>query len=53
MGDFGFSPKGASFDVTEIGWAYGPAMTDLNNDGWLDIFATAGFVSRSRDEPDG
>lgn len=52
-GDLNFSPNGEEFDLTEVGWAYGPAMVDLNNDGWLDIYATSGFVSRSRLEPDG
>ena len=36
-----------------VGWAYGPAFVDLDNDGWLDLYATAGFVSQNRNEPDG
>jgi hypothetical protein len=39
--------------VAAVGWAYGPCLADLDNDGWLDIYATAGFVSRDRTEPDG
>jgi hypothetical protein len=39
--------------VADAGWAYGAVLADLDNDGWLDIHATAGYVSRSRTEPDG
>jgi hypothetical protein len=39
--------------VAAVGWAYGPCLADLDNDGFLDVFATAGYMSRSRDEPDG
>jgi len=28
-------------------------LADFNNDGWLDIFATAGYMSRDRNKPDG
>ena len=28
-------------------------MADLDNDGWLDIYATCGFISQDRNEPDG
>ena len=48
-----FERIGLSFSVADVGWSYGPAMADLNNDGWLDIYATCGFISRSRDDPDG
>ncbi len=48
-----FDRVGPELDITEIGWAYGPAMFDLNNDGLLDIYATAGFVSRDASKPDG
>ncbi|MBI4410354.1 MAG: CRTAC1 family protein [Gemmatimonadetes bacterium] len=27
------------------GWSYGAQFGDLNNDGWLDLFVTNGFVS--------
>jgi enediyne biosynthesis protein E4 len=33
------------------GWGCG--LVDLDNDGWLDLYATAGFISRDRDKPDG
>jgi hypothetical protein len=39
--------------VNAVGWAYGPALADLDNDGWLDIFATAGQISQDRSKPDG
>jgi hypothetical protein len=53
LGGLKFERMGAALHVADVGWAYGPAMVDLNNDGWLDIFATCGFMSRSRDDPDG
>jgi hypothetical protein len=48
-----FEQKGTEWQVNDAGWAYGAALVDLDNDGWLDIYATAGFISRSRSEPDG
>lgn len=39
--------------VSAVGWAYGPALPDLDGDGLLDIHSTCGFASFSRDEPDG
>ena len=39
--------------VNGVGWAYAPAMVDLDGDGWLDIYATTGFLSFSREKPDG
>jgi hypothetical protein len=39
--------------VAAVGWAYGPALVDLDGDGLLDIHATCGFASFSRHEPDG
>ncbi len=53
LGGLKFERIGRDLQVADVGWAYGPAMADLNNDGWLDIFATCGFISRSRDDPDG
>jgi hypothetical protein len=52
-GDFKFSEVGRAFQVHDVGWAWGTALADLNNDGWLDIYATAGFMSRDRTKPDG
>jgi hypothetical protein len=48
-----FEQKGLEWQVADAGWAYGPALVDLDNDGWLDIYATCGYISRSRTEPDG
>lgn len=53
LGDHRMDPLGKKFQVNAVGWAYGPALADLDNDGFLDIYATAGFISRSRTEPDG
>jgi hypothetical protein len=48
-----FEPVGPKYQVAGIGWAYGAALVDFDNDGWLDLYATCGFVSKSRKEPDG
>jgi hypothetical protein len=52
-GGLRFEQKGQQWQVADAGWAYGPALVDLDNDGWLDIYATCGYISRSRTEPDG
>ncbi|MEJ6579998.1 MAG: VCBS repeat-containing protein [Akkermansiaceae bacterium] len=39
--------------INDIGWAYAPAIADLNNDGLLDLHATTGFLSFDRSKPDG
>jgi hypothetical protein len=52
-GGLRFESKGQEYRVAAVGWAYGPALVDLDNDGFLDLYATAGFVSNNRDEPDG
>jgi hypothetical protein len=48
-----FEQLGQTWQVAGVGWAYGPAFVDLDNDGWLDIYATAGFMSQDRTKPDG
>jgi hypothetical protein len=52
-GGLRFEPVGPKYQVSAVGWAYGAALVDLDNDGWLDLYATCGYVSKSRDEPDG
>jgi hypothetical protein len=52
-GNLQFEQLGRKYQVAAVGWAYGPALVDLDNDGWLDLYATAGFVSQNRKEPDG
>jgi len=54
------SSAGSSYDelslalgVNTVGWAHGPAMVDLDGDGRLDLYATAGYNSMDRTKPDG
>ena len=53
LGGLKFEQKGKAWQVNDCGWAYGAALIDLDNDGWLDLYATAGFMSRDRNKPDG
>jgi hypothetical protein len=39
--------------INQVGWAYAPALADFDCDGWLDVYATTGFLSFHRDKPDG
>ncbi|MCH2124135.1 MAG: VCBS repeat-containing protein [Pirellulaceae bacterium] len=39
--------------LAERGWTYGPDFVDLNGDGLLDLYTTAGFKSEKRGDPDG
>lgn len=52
-GDLSFKQVGAEKQVAAIGWSYGPTLADLDGDGFLDIYATAGYISRDRNKPDG
>jgi hypothetical protein len=52
-GGLKFKPVAEDWQMNDVGWAYGPALVDLDNDGFLDLFATSGYISVSRDEPDG
>jgi hypothetical protein len=52
-GGLRFEQVGSPMQVNAVGWAYGPVLADLDNDGWLDLFATAGQISRDRSKPDG
>jgi hypothetical protein len=53
LGNLKFEQMGPKWQVAAVGWAYGAALVDLDNDGFLDIFAPCGYVSRDRSEPDG
>jgi hypothetical protein len=48
-----FEPMAKPWKLADVGWAYGPILVDLDNDGWLDLYANCGFISQSRTEPDG
>src|SRR5205807_782031 len=48
-----FEQKGKEWQLNDCGWAYGAQLIDLDNDGWLDLYATAGYISRDRNKPDG
>ena len=52
-GGLNFEQLAREFQVADVGWSYGPQLVDMDNDGWLDLHATCGFVSRDRSEPDG
>lgn len=52
-GGLKFSRAGKTARVHAVGWAYGAAFVDLDNDGFLDLYGTAGFMSVNKEEPDG
>jgi len=52
-GDLKFERIGKPLRVYAVGWAYGASLVDLDNDGYLDLYGTAGFVSVNKEEPDG
>ena len=52
-GGLKFEQAGNDRRVAAVGWAYGACLADLDNDGFLDIYATAGYISRDRKEADG
>lgn len=52
-GGLKFEAHGDDYDISAVGWAYAPSVVDLDNDGFLDLHATTGFISRTRQRPDG
>ncbi len=52
-GGLKFSRTGKAARVHAVGWPYGAAFVDLDNDGFLDLYGTAGFMSVNKEEPDG
>jgi hypothetical protein len=52
-GGLKFDQLGEKYQIAAVGWSYGPALADLNNDGWLDLFATCGYISQDPSKPDG
>lgn len=48
-----FKEIGEQNGIHDVGWAFGPTFTDLDGNGLLDIYATAGFMSFARGKPDG
>ncbi len=52
-GDLKFQQVGEEKQLASVGWAYGAALADLDGDGFLDVYATAGYISRDRNKPDG
>jgi hypothetical protein len=42
-----------AWKINRVGWAYSPAMVDLDGDGFLDLYASTGFMSFDRRKPDG
>ncbi len=53
LGGKKFQRVGQALRVHGVGWAYGAAFLDLDNDGWLDLYGCAGFMSVNKEEPDG
>jgi hypothetical protein len=52
-GGLQFDRVGKAMRVHAVGWAYGATFVDLDNDGFLDLYGTAGFASVNKEEPDG
>jgi hypothetical protein len=53
LGSSKFEQLGQKYQIAAVGWAYGPALADLDNDGWLDLVATCGHISQDPSKPDG
>ena len=52
-GDLEFERVAKGHGINDVGWAYGPLLVDLDNNGFLDIYANAGFFSVDSEDPDG
>ena len=52
-GNLRFRAAAEDLQIHDVGWAWGPTLADFNNDGLLDVFAPAGYMSRDRTKPDG
>jgi len=48
-GDGTFEDTTEKNNANPIGWFWGAAMQDFDNDGWLDIFAADGWVYNDKD----
>lgn len=53
MGNLQFERVGQKNHIDAVGWGWGAGLFDLDNDGFLDLYATAGFISLDRTKPDG
>ncbi len=51
--DAGYDEVSSALGVNGVGWAYAPAMLDIDGDGFLDLYAATGFMSNERSKPDG
>lgn len=51
-GDEGMQEVAAESGLADAGWSWGPALADLNSDGWLDVYVTSGFMSFDNSRPD-
>jgi hypothetical protein len=40
--------QAGSLQVERGGWSWGAQFGDLNNDGWLDLYLTNGYISADR-----
>jgi hypothetical protein len=53
VGDLRFRRVGKGMALKDVGWSYGSTFVDLDNDGYQDLYANAGFISVTRSRPDG
>jgi hypothetical protein len=53
LGHLKIEQLGQKYQIAAVGWSFGAALADLDNDGWLDLFATCGYISQDRSKPDG